>query len=297
MVKKCTKCGIEKELEDFHKGKSKDGRQPRCKSCVKNYHKDVYYIKNKDKIIKQQKAYVLDNKLKVKQYQKEYRLKNKEKEAQRVKKWILNNPEKHTQYNKEYNLKHREKHHVQMSKIVKTRKQTVLSLCGGAICRHCGATNINFLCLDHINNDGTLDRKKHGAGHNMYRAIINGKIDTKKMQVLCYNCNQKKEMNRKRRNKSNRNTRYKNKLREQIIHAYGGKCECCENSDPDVLTIDHVFKRTSKDDLLGYELYAYLRNLGFPKQGYQLLCMNCNLAKSLCGGICPHKQIPTQEDS
>ena len=35
-MKKCSKCGVEKEFTEFHKDKAyKDGLKGRCKSCIK----------------------------------------------------------------------------------------------------------------------------------------------------------------------------------------------------------------------------------------------------------------------
>lgn len=39
MNKQCTKCGLIKNIDDFHVEKSRsDGRYPSCKACVKVYH-------------------------------------------------------------------------------------------------------------------------------------------------------------------------------------------------------------------------------------------------------------------
>ena len=54
-MKKCTKCKIEKELDEFCKdSKSKDGRQSQCKFCKSEQIKD-YYKKNPTKRIKKTK--------------------------------------------------------------------------------------------------------------------------------------------------------------------------------------------------------------------------------------------------
>jgi hypothetical protein len=59
MVKKCTTCSIEKELNEFHKkSSSKDGYRSNCKSCSKEYNRN--------------------RKEKQSQYNKEYRIKNRE---------------------------------------------------------------------------------------------------------------------------------------------------------------------------------------------------------------------------
>lgn len=89
-----------------------------------------------------------------------------------------------------------------------------------------------------------------------------------------------------------------------VIAAYGGKCQCsgCEVTEPKFLTIDHIFDdgaeerrrlfRESRTALKkigsGHSFYCYLKRRGYPKDRYQLLCMNCNFAKGQGG--CPHTE-------
>jgi hypothetical protein len=87
------------------------------------------------------------------------------------------------------------------------------------------------------------------------------------------------------------------KLKELVINHYGGCCSCpnCperHNHNLKFLTIDHVngngtkhrqqFKSSS-----GF--YAWLKNNHFPPE-YQTLCWNCNAARHLNGGVCPHQE-------
>jgi hypothetical protein len=75
MVKKvCSKCKEEKEVCEFHKGKTKDGYQYVCKSCKKKYsvlnkekeniRKIKWKINNPDKIRKSKQKYYQTNKFK-----------------------------------------------------------------------------------------------------------------------------------------------------------------------------------------------------------------------------------------
>jgi len=58
----------------------------------------------------------------------------------------------------------------------------------GNRCKCCGETNELFLTLDHVNNDGHVDRKVGLGGLPMYRkARIAGYPDI--YQLLCFNCN------------------------------------------------------------------------------------------------------------
>ncbi len=56
-------------------------------------------------------------------------------------------------------------------------------------CQCCGETCLEFLTLDHINNDGKYD--KNGKGSNPYYKIIKKPIETLLLnyRVLCFNCN------------------------------------------------------------------------------------------------------------
>ena len=77
-MKKCSKCGVEKELAEFSKGKSKkDGLRNQCKICSKAYD-ESYREANKDKRKAYRKAYREDNKDKRKAYNKAYRESNKD---------------------------------------------------------------------------------------------------------------------------------------------------------------------------------------------------------------------------
>lgn len=84
------------------------------------------------------------------------------------------------------------------------------------------------------------------------------------------------------------------KLRAEVIAAYGGKCACCDESTPEFLAIDHVNNDGAEHRrLIGASgstaTYAWLRRNGFPQDGFQLLCHNCNNAKAFYGQ-CPHQR-------
>ena len=73
-LKKCTKCGEVKSLDDFCNAKhGKNGKASRCKDCDKEYYKN-----NREKLIKNAKAYSFKNKEKIVEYRKDYFQKNKD---------------------------------------------------------------------------------------------------------------------------------------------------------------------------------------------------------------------------
>ena len=58
----------------------------------------------------------------------------------------------------------------------------------GSICKCCGESNRAFLTIDHVNNDGHMERRKYPTTSTMIAHIIRqGFPDT--YQILCYNCN------------------------------------------------------------------------------------------------------------
>lgn len=67
---------------------------------------------------------------------------------------------------------------------------------GSIRCACCGEDTIEFLSLDHKNNDGHKDRKKYGSGSNLYTKLrVRGFPDKERIQVLCFNCNMGKATN------------------------------------------------------------------------------------------------------
>jgi len=80
----------------------------------------------------------------------------------------------------------------------------------------------------------------------------------------------------------------------EVIEAYGGRCECpgCDVTEPAFLTIDHVGGGGNKHrrSLGGNQvrrLRRWLKDQGWPRDGFRLLCMNCNHA-TRHGKTCPH---------
>lgn len=84
-------------------------------------------------------------------------------------------------------------------------------------------------------------------------------------------------------------------LRLEMIVAFGGKCKCCGESEPAFLTLDHVNNDGSIERRVrsNRQTIQLLKKLGWPKDGYQLLCYNCNMGKARNGGVCPHKRDGT----
>lgn len=82
-MKTCTKCNIEKPLEEFNKRKqSKDGYNSHCRLCANNYTRKSYTEYNKN--------YSLLNKEKKKEYNKKWVEENRDKNRLRKNNYVKN---------------------------------------------------------------------------------------------------------------------------------------------------------------------------------------------------------------
>lgn len=75
--------------------------------------------------------------------------------------------------------------------------------------------------------------------------------------------------------------------------AYGGpECKCCGEDHLMMLQVDHINGGGTqhRKEIGGcVRFYPWLKANNFPP-GYQILCANCNVAKYLNGGVCPHEE-------
>ena len=76
---------------------------------------------------------------------------------------------------------------------------------GDACCKWCGIADLEVLCLDHINDDGAMLRKSnsHPTGSRLFQWLRQRDYPLG-FQVLCRNCNFKKEFLRKRNKRCGR---------------------------------------------------------------------------------------------
>jgi len=93
--------------------------------------------------------------------------------------------------------------------------------------------------------------------------------------------------------------RNQDRCRDEVYGAYGGyKCKCCNETERMFLSIDHVYNDGAKERKSGEysgggsAFYNWLRKNNFP-EGYQVLCMNCQVGKYKNGGVCPHQTTLT----
>lgn len=129
--------------------------------------------------------------------------KYKKRYIEAAKKWRIKNHKKHRAWWKKYRIKNLEKFRKDelfrwrrdrvkrlesAKKRHKERRLIVINHYGGK-CACCGESTIEFLAIDHINNDGNKERKRRGnIGNHRFKDIINRKFP-KNLQILCHNCN------------------------------------------------------------------------------------------------------------
>ena len=82
-------------------------------------------------------------------------------------------------------------------------------------------------------------------------------------------------------------------LRTTVIQKLGGTCACCGETEAIFLCLDHIKgggrkEYVSLNGTLG--IYRQVRDEGYPKDKYRVLCWNCNAALGL-HGYCPHSTL------
>lgn len=125
-----------------------------------------------------------------KEYNRLYYLKNKEKVIAKNRKWAIN----HKDFLKEYSKKrflsnsNLDKEKIK-AKNLRYRIEVLNHYSNGLICCNCcGERNLEFLTLDHINNDGAKHRKEITKGNSVIHWVRANNFP-EGFQVLCMNCN------------------------------------------------------------------------------------------------------------
>lgn len=122
--------------------------------------------------------YIMDRKEYLRQYRKEYRKIHKEELREKAREYY------HSKDGKEH------KRQVLKNKLRRRKLRIKAIEHYGSKCSCCGEKTIEFLCIDHKNNDGSSHRKTmttRSIGEWLYRHNY-----PEGFQVLCHNCNMAK---------------------------------------------------------------------------------------------------------
>jgi len=172
---------------------------------------------------------------------------------------------------------------------IRKHRELAISLYGGK-CECCGEFDPRKLTFDHINGDGKYDRCK---GAKFYKNAIALGYPNNRLRLLCFNCNISIGNNgycphngRPAVDTRCKSAKYFERVKKEMIEAYGSRCALCGEDRLEFLTIDHVNGGGKKHrHSLGVSsgkrgFYMWLRKQGWPRDDYQLLCFNCNCSKN-----------------
>jgi hypothetical protein len=170
----------------------------------------------------------------------------------------------------------------------------------GNECICCGEDHIDFLNIDHLNNDGSEHRKIIGKG-NLYTWLKKSGFPAG-FQCLCTNCNHGKRINNGWCPKHSNlllpkelqpaqllypeRSQSRIKKKREVFSKYGNACRCCGETQFEFLTLDHIYDdgKQHREQVSGC-MYTWAANNDFPGM-LQILCMGCNLAKEIGHGAC-----------
>jgi|ERR1700688_1933691 len=128
----------------------------------KKVYMKAYYEKNKDEIRAYMKAY---NKTYCEEHKEEIKIKKAK-----------------------YHVIHKEKQNENSRRNCYKYKKICVNeygLSGGCVC--CGETELSFLSIDHIKDNGARDREIHGSGTSFFLWLIKNNFP-EGFQTLCCNC-------------------------------------------------------------------------------------------------------------
>jgi hypothetical protein len=179
-MKTCPRCGITKPYEEYNKGNGQGGTYAYCKPCAREYTKQ--WDKNHPEAVRKRvRRYNQEHPDRVAQSQKEWRERHPGAAYTAQRRWLERNPDFTVRITKKY--RDRNRHDAFMAY-------------GGFRCACCGETEPMFLTIDHIENDGNVQRREIGSkGGSHFFTWLRQQKYPPGFQVLCRNCNWGKHAN------------------------------------------------------------------------------------------------------
>jgi hypothetical protein len=180
-TKRCTACGVEKNLAEFYdrrdRPNSEHGKVPRCKPCLSEYN-GVQRAKHRDRRLAAKRAYYQANKATHLERGRQYRSENAEAVKAARTRWRRANPELIKLATQRYKER--------------TRRRVFSHYSEGEMCcACCGEARYRFLALDHINGGGNAHRRSLGRMDSLSMAVWAIQNNFPPIfRVLCFNCNQ-----------------------------------------------------------------------------------------------------------
>lgn len=88
------------------------------------------------------------------------------------------------------------------------------------------------------------------------------------------------------------------KIKQEMVDAYGGGCSCCGETHIEFLTVEHILGdgKQHRQEVNGHGIKVYkdLKKKGWPKDKYTVMCWNCNCARKY-DRPCPHNTKEYEE--
>ena len=177
--KACSKCLVEKDLDDFSKMRANSAlRRASCKAC-QLARDNRWRDRNRAKVNAAARKYALAHPGERTALQKLYKARHPERVKETHRRWMAKN---------------RKRVLARRALVRDARKRlVVLAYSPSGICSKCGEKDIDVLCVDHVNNDGSAHRRQGLLGTSMYSWLIKNKYPAG-FQILCANCNLKKSL-------------------------------------------------------------------------------------------------------
>lgn len=170
-MKTCTKCDVEKQLDEFWFNARKGRYVAHCKECAAI----------------ERKRWKDANKERSKKSNREWQIANPDRTKAAHQRWLERNPgiaQERSRIWREANLDRARAKQREISRIL---KDSAYAAYGGYVCSCCGETEEAFLSIDHVNNDGAEHRRDVNR-RKIYKWLRdNGYPDG--YQILCMNCN------------------------------------------------------------------------------------------------------------
>jgi hypothetical protein len=250
------------------------------------------YMENREMRIEYQKKYYKDNLEYYTEYNRNRYWNDRDGDLARSHEYYKENKESILEYQAKYYQENKEYLIDYQRKYVNELRNKLYQILGPR-CVVCGIDDLQFLTVDHINDDGGRDREERGGLPGLLRYLRgidwNEKYIRENLQILCYNhnCGKGRRLYLDKPDKElNPGERKNRKLLTETFNFFG-PCEVCGESDLRYLSIDHRHndgaecRRNGEPD--GRDLYQYFRNIGWPedlKQKYGCLCYNHNCGKN-----------------
>src|SRR5262245_39086392 len=170
-MKVCTRCRVEKPLDQFWFNKLLERHNARCRACVAAVGKRYRQV----------------NAALLRATNREWQRRNPDKVRAAQLRWRARNPGEAARRTAEWKAKNYERALAAQRLCGRKLKDAAYAAYGGYVCRCCGEDREPFLSLDHVNNDGARHRRSVDR-RKIYKWLKREGYPPG-FQVLCMNCN------------------------------------------------------------------------------------------------------------